>query len=702
MQRGAHLWRLRSVAPPRDGSRATKEQGPGVRAGALPSCCRIARGAVLRRESRRQALVPAREVEFSRIEGSAPTARAASAGGGHGRQGATGERRGKIWGRAARTGSGTWCWSGPAGSGKTTLTETLLAASGAITRAGSVRDGTTVCDHEEAEHTHGRTISLAVAPLVSEGTKINLIDTPGYADFVGELRAGLRAADCALFVVAANEGVDDGTRALWRECASVGMPRAVVITKLDQARADYDGLLAQARAAFGDRVMPLFVPVREGDAVVGLTGLLAPAPSRRRVRRAARRPDRGGDRGVRGRDPDGPLRRRRGDRREGAARRPRARGRAGDVLPRRPGVLADGGRLRRAARPRRPRLPVAGRAPAPPTSSCPSGAAAAPITGDPDGPAGRRGREDDQRPVRRPAQPGARLLRHPGRRPVRPRVRPLHGVLRRRGRATPTTTRTRRSARWPTSSAAPRRRPTGRRGRHLRDRPADPGRDRRHALRRRRPAGAAALVDARAPAAGRDRRAQQGRRRQAVAGARPARRRGPVAADRQQRRDPPAGAVVHGRVPRRGHPRAPHRAVRRPRRPGAVRGVAARDVLRPRRRAGPARQAVRRARPVRRVPPRGGAAARGRRVRVRRQGRRRLGPPAVHPQRREGRARPDGARCPPGPPRRRRTRHPHRRQGAQRRLLRHGVPDRRRARPARGRRGDDRDDARAVRHGRPC
>ncbi|MFC7495423.1 MULTISPECIES: elongation factor G-like protein EF-G2 [unclassified Nocardioides] len=166
---------------------------------------------------------------------------------------------------------------GPAGSGKTTLAETLLAASGAIPRAGTVRDGTTVCDHEESEHVHGRTISLAVAPLVHEGTKVNLVDTPGYADFVGELRAGLRAADCALFVIAANEAVDDGTRSLWRECASIGMPRAVVITKLDQARADYEGLLMQAQDAFGDRVMPLFVPVRDGEDVVSLTGLLAPS-----------------------------------------------------------------------------------------------------------------------------------------------------------------------------------------------------------------------------------------------------------------------------------------------------------------------------------------------------------------------------------------------------------------------------------------
>ncbi len=169
---------------------------------------------------------------------------------------------------------------GPGGSGKTTLAETLLASAGAIPRAGSVRDGTTVCDFDDAEQTHSRSISLAIAPVVHRETKINLIDTPGYADFVGDVRAGLRAADCALFVIAANDGVDAGTRALWRECADVGMPRAVVITKLDQSRADYDGVLAQAQAAFGDKVMPLYVPQRadgrDDGEVVSLQGLLEP------------------------------------------------------------------------------------------------------------------------------------------------------------------------------------------------------------------------------------------------------------------------------------------------------------------------------------------------------------------------------------------------------------------------------------------
>ncbi|MCV7187225.1 elongation factor G-like protein EF-G2 [Mycolicibacterium thermoresistibile] len=153
---------------------------------------------------------------------------------------------------------------GPSGGGKTTLIEALLVATGVLNRPGSVIEGTTVCDFDEAEVAQQRSIALALAPLKYDGVKVNLLDTPGYADFVGELRAGLRAADCVLFVVAANEGVDASTRALWRECSEVGMPRAVAITKLDHPSADYAEALAGAQAAFGERVLPLFVPVDDG------------------------------------------------------------------------------------------------------------------------------------------------------------------------------------------------------------------------------------------------------------------------------------------------------------------------------------------------------------------------------------------------------------------------------------------------------
>ncbi|HET6289772.1 MAG TPA: elongation factor G-like protein EF-G2 [Amycolatopsis sp.] len=157
---------------------------------------------------------------------------------------------------------------GPSGSGKTTLTEALLAASGTVTRAGSVTDGTTVCDHDPAAVRQQRSVGLSVAPVLHQGHKINLIDTPGYADFVGELRAGLRAADAALFVVCAAEGVDAATIAVWEECAAVGMPRAVVVSRLDHHRADPEGEIAACQEAFGAGVLPLYLPARDG--LVGL------------------------------------------------------------------------------------------------------------------------------------------------------------------------------------------------------------------------------------------------------------------------------------------------------------------------------------------------------------------------------------------------------------------------------------------------
>ncbi|GLX09133.1 elongation factor G-like protein [Microbispora sp. NBRC 16548] len=158
---------------------------------------------------------------------------------------------------------------GHSGAGKTTLVEALLTETGTIQRPGRVEDGTTVSDFDEVEVRQQRSVNLSVAPVVHNGIKINFLDTPGYADFVGDLRAGLRAADAALFVVSAAEGVDGLTRMLWEECALVGMPRAVVITKIDHQRANFDEVLATCQDAFGDGVAPLYLPV-DGTGLLGL------------------------------------------------------------------------------------------------------------------------------------------------------------------------------------------------------------------------------------------------------------------------------------------------------------------------------------------------------------------------------------------------------------------------------------------------
>ena len=162
---------------------------------------------------------------------------------------------------------------GHSGSGKTSLVEALLATTGTIQRQGSIEEGTTVSDFDEVEIRQQRSVNLTLAPLVHNDIKVNLLDTPGYADFTGDLRAGLRAADSALFAVSAAEGIDGLTRMLWDECAAVGMPRAVVITKIDHQRAEFDATLAACRSAFGDAVAPLYLPV--GDPVDGLIGLLS-------------------------------------------------------------------------------------------------------------------------------------------------------------------------------------------------------------------------------------------------------------------------------------------------------------------------------------------------------------------------------------------------------------------------------------------
>nr|MCH9718544.1 GTP-binding protein [Actinomycetes bacterium] len=163
---------------------------------------------------------------------------------------------------------------GPSGSGKSALAEALLFAAGAIRERG--RDGGTLSDHTPIEQTMGRSVTLTPLSFEFADTRINLLDTPGYPDFVGELRAGLRAADAALFVVSAIDGIDAATQLLWQECEALGMPRAVAVTRVDKESADFTESVARCQRALGEELQPMYLPLLADDeTVAGLIALLS-------------------------------------------------------------------------------------------------------------------------------------------------------------------------------------------------------------------------------------------------------------------------------------------------------------------------------------------------------------------------------------------------------------------------------------------
>jgi elongation factor G len=163
---------------------------------------------------------------------------------------------------------------GHGGCGKTTLVEALLSRSKAIARAGRVEDGSTVCDTEAEEHKRGISLSLALAPFDWNGYKINMIDTPGYADFIGEVDAALRVADLAIIVVSAVDGVEVQTEAVWRRCQQLAVPRMIFVNKEDKERADFHRVLDQLKTAFGSGVAAVELPLGEQAAFHGVADVL--------------------------------------------------------------------------------------------------------------------------------------------------------------------------------------------------------------------------------------------------------------------------------------------------------------------------------------------------------------------------------------------------------------------------------------------
>src|SRR3989441_61674 len=153
---------------------------------------------------------------------------------------------------------------GHASAGKTMLTEAMLVCGGVLNRLGSVAAGTTASDYHDSERQRQISVHASLLHTEWQGKKFNIIDTPGYLDFISEGLGALRVGDFALVVVHAQHGVSVGTEQVWEYATRYGIPKMIVINALDKEEVDFDGVLAQVRARFGDRVFPLNIPVNPG------------------------------------------------------------------------------------------------------------------------------------------------------------------------------------------------------------------------------------------------------------------------------------------------------------------------------------------------------------------------------------------------------------------------------------------------------
>ncbi len=167
------------------------------------------------------------------------------------------------------------CLLGHGGSGKTALAESLLYMTGAIDRMGKAADGNTVCDYDPEEIKRQISISLAVAPLEFKGCKINVLDTPGSFDFSGEVMEALRAADAAIIVCSAKDGISVGLEKAWKYCEERNMPRFIYISKTDEENADYNATFDALRAKYGNKIAPVVVPIWDEDKkIIGIIDVM--------------------------------------------------------------------------------------------------------------------------------------------------------------------------------------------------------------------------------------------------------------------------------------------------------------------------------------------------------------------------------------------------------------------------------------------
>ena len=158
---------------------------------------------------------------------------------------------------------------GHQGAGKTTLTEAIAYSTKTIGKKGSIEDGNTISDYDSEEISRKFSISASVVPVEWNGLKINILDAPGYFDFVGQMEDAMSVADAAVIVVNANAGVEIGTIKAWEICERRKIPRIFFVTKMDSNNAKYMETVNQLKETFGKKIAPFHLPILDGDKLTG-------------------------------------------------------------------------------------------------------------------------------------------------------------------------------------------------------------------------------------------------------------------------------------------------------------------------------------------------------------------------------------------------------------------------------------------------
>lgn len=163
---------------------------------------------------------------------------------------------------------------GHGGCGKTSLVEAMAYLSGLTTRMGKVGDGNTISDYDKEEIKRQFSINTSVVPIIWEDTKINILDAPGYFDFIGEVEEAVSAADAAIIVVSGKAGIEAGTKKAWEICEKYKLPRMVFVTDMDIDEASYRQVVEDLQGLYGKRIAPFHLPIREGGQFVGYVNVL--------------------------------------------------------------------------------------------------------------------------------------------------------------------------------------------------------------------------------------------------------------------------------------------------------------------------------------------------------------------------------------------------------------------------------------------